>query len=90
MAKMPESSKLIHNPSSTAPGFIVKNVICLPGVPSILKSMLDNLKKYLRPGMKVYSLNIRVKAVESKIARGLENIQKKYGKSVDIGSYPFF
>ena len=44
MAKMPEGSKLIYNPSSAAPGFIIKNVICLPGVPLILKSMLHNLK----------------------------------------------
>ena len=37
-------SKLIYNPSSAAPGFMIKNVICLPGVPSILKSMLIILK----------------------------------------------
>ena len=44
MAKMPTGSKLIYNPSSAAPGFMIKNVICLPGVPSILKSMLGGLK----------------------------------------------
>ena len=46
MAKMPSGSKLILNPSSAAPGFKIKNVLCLPGVPSILKSMMPNLKKY--------------------------------------------
>ena len=46
MAKMPAGSKLIYNPSSAAPGFIIKNVICLPGVPLILKSMIHNIKKY--------------------------------------------
>ncbi len=40
MAKIPEHASLIYNPSSGAPGFIVKNVFCLPGVPSILKSIL--------------------------------------------------
>ena len=55
MAKMPSGSKLIYNPSSAAPGFMIKNVICLPGVPSILKSMVYNLKKYLKPGSKIYS-----------------------------------
>ena len=49
MAKMPDNSKLIYNPSSAAPGFMIKNVICLPGVPLILKSMVHNLKKYLKP-----------------------------------------
>ena len=90
MAKMPEGSKLIFNPSSAAPGFIIKNVICLPGVPSILKSMSGNLKKYLRPGLKIYSKTIKVLTIESNIAKELENIQKKYKKYVEIGSYPFF
>ncbi len=90
MAKMPEGSKLIYNPSSAAPGFIIKNVICLPGVPLILKSMVHNLKKYLRPGAKIFSLSINCQTVESKIAKELGIIQKKYKKFVEIGSYPFF
>ena len=36
--------KLIYNPSSAAPGFIIKNVLSLPGVPSILNSMIENCK----------------------------------------------
>ena len=44
MAKIPAQAELIYNPSSGAPGFIVKNVFCLPGVPSILKSMVEGLK----------------------------------------------
>ena len=90
MAKMPESSKLIYNPSSAAPGFIIKNVICLPGVPLILKSMVHNLKKYLKPGAKIFSSSINCQTVESKIAKELDLIQKKYKKFVEIGSYPFF
>ena len=52
MAKMPLKSKLIYNPSSAAPGFITKNVLSLPGVPSILNSMIENCKKYLKKGSK--------------------------------------
>ena len=37
MVWMPKDAKLILNPTSGAPGFNVKNVFCLPGVPSILK-----------------------------------------------------
>ena len=44
MAKMPRGAKLIYNPSSAAPGFIIKNIISLPGVPSILNSMIENCK----------------------------------------------
>ena len=90
MSKMPKGSKLIHNPSSAAPGFIIKNVICLPGVPSILKSMTNNLRQFLKPGIKIYSLTVSAQTVESKIAKGLEAVQKKYKRFVEIGSYPFF
>ena len=69
---------------------MIKNVVCLPGVPLILKSMVHNLKKYLKPGAKIFSLSINCQSVESKIARELSFMQKKYKKFVEIGSYPFF
>ena len=90
MAKMPEGAKLIYNPSSAAPGFMIKNIICLPGVPLILQSMLHNLKKYLKKGSKTFSLSISTQTVESQIANNLEKIQNKYKNTVEIGSYPFF
>ena len=40
MVWMPRNANLILNPTSGAPGFNIENVFCLPGVPSILKSML--------------------------------------------------
>ena len=90
MARMPRGAKLIYNPSSAAPGFIIKNVLSLPGVPSILNSMIENCKRYLIKGLKVHSKTINLYTVESNISKQLELIQKKYKKFVDIGSYPFF
>ena len=90
MAKTPRGAKLIYNPSSAAPGFVTKNVLSLPGVPSILNSMIENCKKYLTKGLKVHSQTINLYTVESNIAKKLGQIQKKYKKTVDIGSYPFF
>ena len=90
MAKMPRGSKLIYNPSSAAPGFITKNVLSLPGVPSILNSMIENCKRYLVKGLKIHSKTINLFTVESNISKQLSLIQKKYIKFVDIGSYPFF
>ena len=90
MAKMPSGSKLIYNPSSAAPGFITKNVLSLPGVPSILSSMIENCKKYLIKGLKTHSQTINLFTVESNISKELGLIQKKFKKKVDIGSYPFF
>ena len=90
MAKMPRGSKLIYNPSSAAPGFITKNVLSLPGVPSILNSMIENCKRYLVKGLKIHSKTLNIFTVESNISKQLSLIQKKYKKFVDIGSYPFF
>jgi len=89
MAKIPEGAKLIYNPSSGAPGFIVENVFCLPGVPSILQSMVLGLKNNIKGGKKILSKTISIRTVESEIAKSLENIQNKF-KNVEIGSYPFF
>ena len=90
MAKMPSGAKLIYNPSSAAPGFVIKNVISLPGVPSILNSMIENCKKFLIKGLKVHSQTINLYTVESNISKQLGFIQRKYKRFVDIGSYPFF
>ena len=89
MAMMPTKASLILNPSSGAPGFIVDNVYCLPGVPSILKSMLGGLKNKIKGGKKILSQTISVNTVESEISKSLANIQNTFTK-VDIGSYPFF
>ena len=89
MAKMPDKASLIYNPSSGAPGFIVENVYCLPGVPSILKSMVNGLKNRISGGKKILSKTISVSTVESEIAKPLEDMQNKF-KNIEIGSYPFF
>ena len=90
MAKMPAGASLIYNPSSAAPGFKISNVFCLPGVPSILKSMVNNLKTFLVEGLVTISTTFNLKTVESNIAYDLENLQNKFLKKVDIGSYPSF
>ena len=89
MAKMPQGASLIYNPASGAPGFIVKNVFCLSGVPSILKSMVYGLSNKIIGGKKILSKTISVRTVESEIAKSLAGIQNKF-KDVEIGSYPFF
>jgi len=89
MAKMPVTASLIYNPSSAAPGFVIKNVYCLPGVPSILKSMLGGLNSEIRGGNKILSKTISLRTVESEISLPLEKVQNKF-KTLEIGSYPFF
>ncbi len=89
MAKMPIAAKLIINPSSGAPGFYVENVFCLPGVPSILKSMLGGLNNVLVGGDPVLSRTLNLRTVESEIAKSLSDVQNQ-NIDVEIGSYPFF
>jgi len=89
MVWMPRNANLILNPTSGAPGFSVENVFCLPGVPSILQSMLGGLKNKIVGGDPILSHTISLKTVESEIANSLTNVQNK-NKDVEIGSYPFF
>tara|TARA_B110000459_G_scaffold108216_1_gene120015 strand:- start:443 stop:832 length:390 start_codon:yes stop_codon:yes gene_type:complete len=89
MVWMPRNANLILNPTSGAPGFNVENVFCLPGVPSILKSMLGGLKNKIVGGEPILSHTISLRTVESEIAHSLTVIQDN-NKDLDIGSYPFF
>ena len=89
MVWMPEKANLILNPTSGAPGFSVKNVFCLPGVPSILKSMLGGLTNSIVGGEPILSHTISLRTVESEIANSLTQVQDQ-NKDVEIGSYLFF
>ena len=89
MAKMPVTANLILNPSSGAPGFYVENVFCLPGVPSILKSMIGGINNVLIGGDPIISKTINLRTYESEISKSLTNVQNN-NKDVEIGSYPFF
>ena len=75
MVWMPENANLILNPTSGAPGFSVENVFCLPGVPSILKSMLGGLTNSIVGGEPILSLTISLRTVESEIADSLTKVQ---------------
>ena len=67
----------------------VENVFCLPGVPSIMKSMLGGLKNKIVGGDPILSHTISLKTVESEIANSLTKVQEE-NQDVEIGSYPFF
>ena len=89
MVWMPDNAELILNPTSGAPGFSVENVFCLPGVPTIMKSMLGGLKNKIVGGEPILSHTISLRTVESEIANSLTKVQND-NKDVEIGSYPFF
>ncbi len=89
MARIPIGSKLIRNDVSSAPGFNIKNIFVLAGVPEIFQNMVDNLIQDLKKGPIFFSETIVIDKPEGDIVEDLNKIVNKY-KDISIGSYPFF
>ena len=89
MAMLPDRVKLIYNPISAAPGFIIKNVYVFPGVPEIMQKMFQNLLFDFKKGKPKKICTINTDLYESVIASGLSQIQDRYPDS-SIGSYPYY
>ena len=88
MARVPKGSRLIDNPVSAAPGFIVDNVHVMAGVPRILQAMLETVLPALPRAAVVGSVAVTVLDLgEGDIASALRELQSRWPK-VDIGSYP--
>ena len=61
MAYIPENARLIDNPVSAAPGFKIKNVWVMAGVPKIMQSMfLESVEPKLKKGKIIFSKSIKV------------------------------
>ncbi len=88
MAEIPEGAKLIYNPVSAAPGYIIENVYVMAGVPSIFQAMFNGLKHTLVGGAPITSTSTTAMIAESKVAIALGELQKAYPQ-LDLGSYPF-
>ncbi len=88
MAYMPRSANLLDNPVSSAPGFFIKNVFVMAGVPNIFKAMFFCAKKELKTSHKTKAKEVVISLNESSIAKDLEIVQNKYN-NISIGSYPF-
>ncbi|MCF6302183.1 MAG: molybdopterin-binding protein [Devosiaceae bacterium] len=87
MARIPAGAALIVNAVSGAPGFQLENVYVMAGVPVIMRSMLESIAPTLKGGNVVHSRSILVGVGESRIAKGLGEVQKQFA-SIKIGSYP--
>lgn len=88
MACMPEGAELIYNPVSQAPGYIIKNIYVMAGVPKIMQAMLDGIIHKIKGDTPIYSKTITTDIAEGNLAKRLAEIQKTYPK-IEIGSYPF-
>jgi Predicted nucleotide-utilizing enzyme related to molybdopterin-biosynthesis enzyme MoeA len=68
MAMMPKDVELIPNPLTVAPGFILKNIYVLPGVPEIMKKMVDYVFQNIKEGKPKNIITINTNLFESSIA----------------------
>jgi molybdenum cofactor synthesis domain-containing protein len=89
MARIPAGAELVENKVSTAPGFMIGNVIVMAGVPSIMQAMLDAVSSKLKTGQKMLSETVLANAREGDIGTPLGEIAKAHPETI-IGSYPFF
>lgn len=89
MARIPKGATLIHNSVSGAPGFIMKNVYVMAGVPRIMQGMFETILPTLSGGLPMISSTVTCNISESVIALPLAERQKKH-PDVDLGSYPHF
>lgn len=88
MARIPEGADLIDNPVSSAPGFIVKNVHVMAGVPSIFQAMVAGVLPELSGGAPLLSRTMRVVRGEGDIASPLSKFADRYD-DLSVGCYPF-
>src|SRR6266404_7962464 len=86
MAMVPEGAVLLPNPISRAPGFQTSNFFVLPGVPSIMQGIFEQLKYRLVGGEKVLSRSVSCHLAEGTLAKDLGALQERY-PDVEIGSY---
>ena len=89
MTKMPKGSKLIKNVVTVAPGFYIKNIFVLPGVPKIMQVMFKEVIKKLKKTKPIISITINTNLYESIMAKDLDIIQNAHIEC-EIGSYPHF
>ena len=89
MARMPKGSTLVDNPVSSAPGFRIKNVFVMAGVPLIMQAMFESIAGTLQGGPPLISRTVRVSLPEGEFAAALGKLQNKFA-DVSIGSYPMF
>ena len=88
-AQLPAGSRALENPLGGAPGFVLRNVYVLPGLPSEMKAMFETVAAELGGGNPIGSWRRTYRTTESRIVGVLEAGGERY-PAVRIGSYPSF
>ena len=88
MARIPVGASLIDNPVRKAPGFTLKNVHVMAGVPSIFQAMTASVLPSLTGGQPLISQTYRIERGEGDIATPLGALAEAFPE-LSIGCYPF-
>lgn len=88
MARIPDGATLIDNPVSAAPGFTLRNVHVMAGVPRIFEAMVESVLPRLTGGAPVLSQTLQIMRPEGDIAGPLAELAARY-PDLSMGSYPF-
>ncbi len=89
MARVPVGARLVRNPISAAPGFMIANVIVMAGVPAVMQAMLADVTPHLKTGAPVRSVSLELACAEGEIAELFAAHQRAF-PDVAMGSYPVF
>lgn len=88
MARIPDGATLIDNPVSVAPGFTLKNVHVMAGVPAVFETMVASVLPGLTGGAPLLSQSLRIMRGEGEIADTLGRLADDF-PDLSIGCYPF-
>ena len=82
----PEDAEVIRNDVGVAPGYIVENVLVMPGVPAEMEDVFEKVLPRFGES-DYYEDTLIVHRKESEMLKELNTVVKEF-KDVQIGSYP--
>ncbi|PWR02779.1 competence/damage-inducible protein A [Meridianimarinicoccus roseus] len=88
MARIPDGATLIDNPVSAAPGFSLRNVHVMAGVPAVFEAMVASVLPRITGGAPLLSQQLTVHRGEGDIAGPLSDLSEDFA-DLSFGSYPF-
>ena len=89
MSMLPKGARLIPNPVTAAPGFVIQNVYVMAGVPRIMQAMFDYILGTVKTDKPILSNTVTCSLMESVLAEDLSQLQDRY-PDTQIGSYPHY
>jgi nicotinamide-nucleotide amidase len=88
-AQLPAGSRPLVNPLGGAPGFAIENVYVLPGLPTEMEAMFDEVAEEFRSGSPIAAWRRVYELRESEISPTLVAVGERH-PTVLVGSYPSF